>query len=130
MLRFTAPIVYMLCIYLLSSIAGNATDPSAAHFVLSLIPSSLQNLLHIPLFAGLSLCFLWGFKSTQIKTIPKYVLIFIASVCFAAFDELHQMYVPGRFASTSDLILDIIGVTSGLLLNKYKPLIPEYQKSV
>ncbi|PCI70473.1 MAG: hypothetical protein COB26_02990 [Piscirickettsiaceae bacterium] len=122
MLRFILPIAYMIGIYLLSSIPGDATNPSSASIILSLIPSSLQNLLHIPLFAGLFLSFQWAFSRKLItqRLTPK--IIVFTCIIFAAFDEFHQMAVPGRFASASDFFLDTVGVITGLFMAKHKSL--------
>ena len=122
MLRFILPIAYMTCIYVLSSIPGDATNPSSAGFILSLIPSSLQNLLHIPLFAGLYLSYQWAFNPISITKGFTQIIAVSACISFAALDELHQMAVPGRFASLSDFVLDATGVTTGLIVAKHKSL--------
>jgi VanZ family protein len=36
------------------------------------------------------------------------------AVVYAATDELHQMFVPGRSAQLSDLVADALGVVAGL----------------
>jgi VanZ family protein len=38
------------------------------------------------------------------------------AVGYAATDELHQMFVPGRTASLSDLLADAMGVVAGAIL--------------
>ncbi len=38
---------------------------------------------------------------------------------FAALDELHQILVPGRSASTGDFAADVIGAAIGLLAGHY-----------
>jgi VanZ family protein len=32
------------------------------------------------------------------------------------FDEAHQLYVPGRDASVTDVVLDMVGITLALVL--------------
>lgn len=122
MLRFTLPIAYMAGIYLLSSIPGDTSNPSSASIVLSLIPSSLQNLLHIPLFAGLFLAFQFAFNKTPITKITAQLTMICSCLIFAAFDEFHQMTVPGRFASLSDFSLNTVGIATGLYMTKNKRL--------
>lgn len=122
MLRFTLPIAYMASIFMLSSIPGDATNTNSASIILSLIPSSLQNLLHIPLFAGLYLSCQWAFSPRTIKNGFTQLLIVSVCISFAALDELHQMAVPGRFASLSDFLLDSLGVTTGLIIAKHTSL--------
>jgi VanZ family protein len=44
-------------------------------------------------------------------------LFFVAGgVGFAAFDEFHQRFVPGRQASPWDLVADVAGIVVGFLL--------------
>lgn len=40
----------------------------------------------------------------------------VGGIAFAAFDEFHQRYVPGREMSLWDLIADAAGVTVGFLV--------------
>ncbi len=118
--RFTLPIAYMLCVLLLSSIPGD-TSESIPTFVLSLIPSSIQNLLHIPLFAGLGLSWIWALNPTQLTTHQKSAALLLICISFAILDELHQLSIPGRYGSVSDLILDIIGILSALWFQHKEP---------
>jgi len=122
MFRLTIPVVYMLCIFLLSSIPGDASQ-SIPTLVVSLIPSSLQNLLHIPLFAGLGLSWIWALNPTQLSTHKKTATLLVICISFAIFDELHQLNVPGRYGSLSDLMLDILGIISALMLQFQKPFV-------
>jgi VanZ family protein len=120
MYRILLPTAYMVCIFLLSSIPGNTPD-SIPTFVLSLIPNSIQNLLHIPLFAGLSFSWIWAFNPPHIKAHQKSAALLLICISFAMLDELHQLNVPGRYASVSDLILDTIGIVSAFWLQNKKP---------
>ena len=61
-------------------------------------------------------------------TIPLYVyrirslwLMLTASIlciCFAGFDELHQLYVDGRAGSLKDVFIDSMGIISGIIFVK------------
>jgi len=117
--RLIAPILYGTCIYLLSSIPGNLSSNSNPSFLLSLVPSSLQNLLHIPLFAGLTSCLLWALAPIK-RQKQTYLIVLAVSLVFAVSDEVHQMYVPGRFGSMSDAILDSIGIVLSIFIHKKK----------
>jgi len=107
----------MLSIFGLSAIPGDPLHKTHATFVLNIIPSSLQNILHIPLYAGLALSIIWcwGLDAHKKNT---YLYVFLISTIFAISDEIHQMTVPGRFASMSDLTLDVFGILCGLVLAK------------
>ena len=43
-------------------------------------------------------------------------LSFVVSVVYAITDEVHQLYVPGRAGRVSDVFVDTVGVTAGLLM--------------
>jgi len=44
-----------------------------------------------------------------------YLLCFTTSILYALSDEVHQYFVPGRFATLTDLIFDTTGILLGLL---------------
>ena len=50
-----------------------------------------------------------------IKKLPwLFAIIFVAF--YAAFDELHQLFIPGRSCDIKDWIADMIGVTIGVVV--------------
>lgn len=103
----------MVLVAVLSSIPG--TDDSGFNF-LGLIPPTLQNLLHVPLFALLA----WSWHRSLRRIgwrLPIAVTIAAAiSLVWAVLDEWHQLYVPGRYATLTDLLLDFVGVGLGLAI--------------
>ncbi len=48
------------------------------------------------------------------KILPKIATVLWCFI-FAATDEIHQYYVPGRFSSFKDVLLDTAGATTGML---------------
>ena len=44
-----------------------------------------------------------------------YLLSFTTSILYAISDEVHQYFVPGRFATLTDLIFDTLGIITGLI---------------
>lgn len=99
------PILYMAFIFILSSIPATEDNKMAGVY----IQPTLQNILHIPLF-GL-LAFLWmRFFSNKGFPLHKTLMFSLTIVIlYAIFDELHQYFVPGRYASLGDLIFNIVG---------------------
>jgi VanZ family protein len=73
----------------------------------------LFNLAHVPLFAGLA----YGvFKTLAApRTWRGAALAFALSAACAALDEWHQSFVPGRYASLGDFLLDAAGIAAVLL---------------
>lgn len=47
------------------------------------------------------------------------VLVFLTGALYAASDELHQYFVPGRQCDVFDWMADMLGVAIALLLFKY-----------
>lgn len=105
-MRFVLPLVYMLGIFALSSLPGDSSNGGS--FV-GLLPPSLQNALHIPLFAGLAFCWLYALQQISQPLILRATLAALISMLYGAVDEWHQMSVPGRYGSATDLMLDGIG---------------------
>jgi len=80
----------------------------------------LYNLAHIPAFALLTYLWFRSFSARKTKgpNTNANALILSALIVFAVSDEIHQAYVPGRYASFLDIGLDLIGICMGLALLK------------
>ncbi len=112
------PLAYMAGIYILSSIPGTANP--AARGVAALVlwtPPFLQDLLHIPLYGGLA--FLWqrALHPWTTRTSGAVALAAGLSAVHAVYDEYHQLSVPGRYFSGTDLLFDAAGIGAGLALS-------------
>lgn len=107
------PIAYMSIIYFLSSLPG---DPSSGHgkVIVSWIPDSLQNMLHIPLFGGLAWLWQWSLLAWKRNAQEVTLIAACITILYGGFDEWHQLTVPGRYATVSDFVLNIIGVITAL----------------
>lgn len=108
---------YMAGIYWLSSIPGEA-DPEFELLsgIILWTPPAVQNLAHIPLFGILA--WLW-FRSlgTWIRNGRLLLgLAFLLATGFGVLDELHQLHVPGRYASLTDIVLNSLGAALAVWL--------------
>ena len=101
----------MVGIFALSSIPGH-TKGEGWELLLHLKPQ-WQNLLHIPLFALLQILWLHAFTRTGRHGLPVMLVCASISLIYSLVDELHQLYVPGRYASLLDVGLNVIGVVLG-----------------
>ncbi len=85
----------------------------------------VQNFLHVPMFAILTILWLQVFNADQKKSLNTFVLILSAAFVFSAMNELIQLVIPGRYTGVVDLSLNIGGVALGamifLLVEKMKP---------
>ena len=48
--------------------------------------------------------------------ILSIVIPFLIGILYAATDEFHQLFVPGRFGSVKDVLIDGAGVLAGILI--------------
>lgn len=102
----------MVLIFTLSSIPGKIVSAT----IVGNEPSEISG--HFILFIFLCLAF---FKAT--KKIPLSILMTMA---YAVFDELHQLYTPGRSCSLFDFSVDTFGAfISGIFLWKLLPTLPK-----
>lgn len=106
-------LAYLGAIYWLTSIPDfgvGGSDP---------LVNLASNLFHIPLFAGLAFCLLQalsGGQPSQEVTWGAWGLTLLGSGAYAALVEWHQTFVPGRYGSMSDFLLDLIGIGGMLLI--------------
>jgi len=123
-----------LSLFYIAAIFILAESP-AVHTFSDINPYSL---LHIPLYGIMTLLLVCslvpiprGFKHRSIQpnndsarrrprgTAGLKFRLFIAggiALVVGAFDEIHQLYVPGREASPGDVVLDMVGIAIALLL--------------
>lgn len=76
----------------------------------------LRKLAHFSEYAcmGILLYILWSQWIEKSRRL--YVLIVLWIFCSAAADEFHQLFVPGRYGSFADVLLDTCGGAFGMLL--------------
>ena len=106
---FTLSIVYIAGIFLL---AGSPLDRGLSEF-------NPYSLLHIPLYGILTILLILSFvPMTQLpdNLMTRYLIVSIIALVVAVADEICQVYVPGRNASATDVLLDLIGIAFALFL--------------
>lgn len=115
------PLLLMAAIFLLSSIPG---DLEGDHFaLLGYLKPTYQNLLHIPLYGLLQYLWLRTFYRHGKKGIVIILICLGITLGYGILDELHQIFVPGRYGSMVDMSLNFlggcIGVAVFLLIEKH-----------
>jgi VanZ family protein len=115
-----ATVLYMAGIILMSSMPRHAAPRHA------LLEQGL-NLGHVPLFAGLTFLLIQAITPKQRQFLATGACAGAAAllVAFAALDEWHQAFVPGRTASIVDLLLDVMGIGAVLLFYRLSTLVLE-----
>lgn len=70
---------------------------------------------HFFLYMILGLLVMNAFRRCGNTVKKSLVLSFLVCVLYAVSDEIHQLYVPGRGAQMTDVIIDSLGAVTGLL---------------
>ncbi|MBK6279551.1 MAG: VanZ family protein [Gammaproteobacteria bacterium] len=113
-LRLLLPLACMTAIFALSSIPDTATPETGLESALCWASPELQNLLHIPLFGGLAWCWHWGLRSWVKQERWRFGAALAVTLAYAVLDEIHQLGVPGRFGSLTDVVLNAVGAVLAL----------------
>ena len=112
--NYKLPIFFMAAIFILSSIPGIENGGIFVFVVhLNLI---LHNLLHIPLYGILQILWLRSLTRIGKKGFALISISFGITISYGIFDEFHQMFIPGRYGSLSDILLNVIGACIGTTL--------------
>jgi len=78
------------------------------------------SVLHIPLYGILTVLLIFSFMplkfnsinpTNPIKLIKRFLVVGLIALVVAIADEIHQVYIPGRDASFTDVLLDFVGIT-------------------
>jgi hypothetical protein len=110
-----APLFYTAVILALSSVPGIVPDDAPLPYqVIAWVPPQVQNLLHIPLYGGLSFIWCWYLVP---RTRPNLALslALLITIVTGVVDEWYQSFVPGRYGSLTDMVLNGVGAGLGVL---------------
>lgn len=112
------PLLYMIFIWVLSSMPANAVVE---------LPSSkwdgwIKESLHLVEFGLLYVLLVLALLTFTSLTPKLNLLCIVIASLYGLLDEVHQSFVPARSATLIDLVKDVIGVLAAawLLTNAYK----------
>ncbi len=77
------------------------------------LSSPIQNALHIPTYGLLMFLLQWSLIPWTRSTRLQAAAAFLIAAAYGVLDELHQMVVPGRTSSITDVVLNLVGVIAG-----------------
>ena len=100
------PIAYMVMIFFFSA------QPDPAPMLTQVF---WDKSLHFAGYAGLAFLFCRAFLGERIAFTAALMFAFIASSVYAATDEFHQWFTPGRQASALDWVADTVGAVLGVI---------------
>jgi hypothetical protein len=115
--HLAVPLLMMALLYWLSSLPGTPLpdDPELYALVYWVSPS-LQNALHVPAYAALAWAWHWALGAWVRVSAVKVLIAFTIALAYGVFDEWRQSFVPGRFASLTDVMLNVAGAVLGIWL--------------
>lgn len=103
-------------IYLLSAIPGTLDPGNEVFGIIYWVSPGIQNLLHIPLYGGLAWLWRWSLSGWIQEESHLFWIPLLLTTIFGLNDEWHQLHVPGRYFSLSDIALNIAGALFGLFV--------------
>ena len=107
-------VAYMVLV-LMTSLIPMDRDIEGLNFIIQLKPA-IQNLLHIPMFAVLAILSLQVIDGFIVSGLWKFFIAAFSVVAFGIFNELVQLWVPGRYAGLLDMGLNVLGGLLGILI--------------
>jgi VanZ family protein len=107
--------IWLLVIFILSSLPNIPTQKINVWDE----PWRLDYVEHFLVFGALAGLFvLWKSKQGKFQ-IKNYYLPLLGLIIFAAADEIHQIWIPGRSFNPLDLIYNILGLISFFIISPY-----------
>ena len=100
------PVIYMIVIWILSSLPANAVVELPAKGLDAFIKESLH-LVEFGILYGL--LFFAGLTFKNFRPLMSFIFMGI-SILYGLIDEIHQSFVPYRSATVIDFVKDTIGV--------------------
>lgn len=76
----------------------------------------LRKIAHFTIYMILGMLIMSFINLFRFKKSEKIAITILAGLGYAAFDEFHQSFVPGRTPLITDVMIDTIGVTVGGLI--------------
>jgi VanZ family protein len=100
---------YMAVLLLLSAVPG-PTGVEDQGNLLALVSPGLQNFLHMPAYGVLALLWIAVLRRRGIPPPWTYGLALLLAAGYGVVLEFVQLWVPGRYPSVTDGLLDIAGI--------------------
>jgi VanZ family protein len=111
------PLLIMAVLYGLSSLPGVPLPEEPGYYALfRWVPPAAQNAVHIPAYAALSWAWNWSLAAWLRAPVGRAAGACSIASAYGVFDEWHQSFVPGRYASLTDVVLNMLGAVLGIWL--------------
>ncbi len=110
-LRTLVPVAWMAVIWGLSSLPAAADQTIGGIW----IPVFAQKMAHVIVYGALGVMWFWVFDGGRVVKAPAVWSCCLVTA-YAAIDEFHQTFVPGRFGSPRDVALDTVGAALAVIV--------------
>ena len=80
------------------------------------IESIVRKVAHYSIYTLVGILLMSLMSTYKIKELDRIAVSLIVGVIYAATDEIHQAFVPGRGPLVADVILDSMGVLTGIFI--------------
>ncbi len=95
---------YMCVLFIFSSIPGGENG-----HLRDLVSSTVANVLHVPAYGLLALSWIFTLRDHGVTEHRSMCVAFLVASGYGALTELHQVWIPGRFPSAFDVMLNVAG---------------------
>jgi len=96
----------MLGLFALSSIPDSGDGGS----IIGFITPRIQNFLHLPVYGFLAILWIFTLRGRGFSERQSILLAIFLSSTYGAVMEIVQIFIPGRFASVTDFLLNLTGI--------------------
>ena len=108
-IALTALLAYAALIFTVSSLPNSTVEHSSGWFN---IPQAAKHVAEFALFGFLMSNVMWSVNGEQLQ--KTFASGFALSVLYGVSDELHQGFVPTRYCTGFDMIMDAVGGLIGV----------------
>lgn len=114
-IRWVATLAFVAIVVLLSVTPGiERPGDSIFSWLVIHTATPLQKALHVGIYALLALLWMWTLDPLESRWLRAAIALAI-TVAIGVILEWYQTYVPGRYGTITDVMLNVIGAILGLL---------------
>ena len=93
----------------------NMPEPEKEN-VVDRVESIVRKIAHYSIYTLVGILLMSLMSTYKIKELDRIAVSLIIGVIYASTDEIHQVFVPGRGPQITDVILDSMGVLTGIFI--------------
>lgn len=104
------------CVEFFNSISGKGWSTAIKEELATYFENPIRKMAHFAEYACMAVLVYTMWRPWQDRGRKLYLLVTVWVFVSAALDEIHQLFVPGRYGSIADVLLDTCGGIFGILL--------------